>query len=105
VVSVCPAGAQDDGPYNLAARAILKELVEINTTDSSGSMTKAAEAMAARLKGAGFADADVQVIGPTHGKQSRRAPARPRHERRQGPGGDLDRQPDSIQAGRLRARA
>ena len=64
VVSVCPAGAQDDGPYNLAARAILKELVEINTTDSSGSMTKAAEAMAARLKGAGFADADVQVIGP-----------------------------------------
>ena len=64
VVSVCPAGAQDDGPYNLAARAILKELVEINTTDSSGSTTKAAEAMAVRLKAAGFADADLQLIGP-----------------------------------------
>ena len=30
----------------------------------SGSMTKAAEAMAARLKAAGFAAADVQVLGP-----------------------------------------
>lgn len=56
--------AQDAGPHNLEARAILKELVEINTTDSSGSTTKAAEAMAARLKAAGFADADVQVLGP-----------------------------------------
>ena len=64
VVSASPASAQDAGPHNLEARAILKELVEINTTDSSGSTTKAAEAMAARLKAAGFADADVQVMGP-----------------------------------------
>ena len=64
VVSVSPASAQDAGPHNLEARAILKELIEINTTDSSGSTTKAAEAMAARLKAAGFADADVQVLGP-----------------------------------------
>ena len=64
VVSASPASAQDAGPHNLEARAILKELVEINTTDSSGSTTKAAEAMAARLKAAGFADADVQVLGP-----------------------------------------
>jgi acetylornithine deacetylase/succinyl-diaminopimelate desuccinylase-like protein len=64
VVSASPATAQDAGPYNLEARAILKELVEINTTDSSGSTTKAAEAMAARLKAAGFADADVQLLGP-----------------------------------------
>ena len=64
VVSASPALAQDAGPQNLEARAILKELVEINTTDSSGSTTKAAEAMAARLKAAGFADADVQVLGP-----------------------------------------
>ncbi|MCU0250787.1 MAG: M20/M25/M40 family metallo-hydrolase [Vicinamibacterales bacterium] len=64
VVSASPAWAQDAGPHNLEARAILKELVEINTTDSSGSTTRAAEAMAARLKAAGFADADVQVLGP-----------------------------------------
>ena len=64
VVSASPATAQDAGPHNLEARAILKELVEINTTDSSGSTTRAAEAMAARLKAAGFADADVQVLGP-----------------------------------------
>ena len=64
VVSAFTASAQDAGPHNLEARAILKELVEINTTDSSGSTTKAAEAMAARLKAAGFADADVQLLGP-----------------------------------------
>ena len=64
VVWASPASAQDAGPHNLEARAILKELVEINTTDSSGSTTNAAEAMAARLKAAGFADADVQVMGP-----------------------------------------
>jgi acetylornithine deacetylase/succinyl-diaminopimelate desuccinylase-like protein len=64
VIWVSPAAAQDGGPHNLEARAILKELVEINTTDSSGSTTKAAEAMASRLKAAGFPDSDVQVLGP-----------------------------------------
>ncbi len=49
---------------NPLARDLLKELVEINTTDSSGSTTKAAEAMAARLRAAGFADEDVKVLGP-----------------------------------------
>ena len=46
------------------ARDVLKELVEINTTDSVGSTTKAAEAMAARLKAAGFPDSDLRVLGP-----------------------------------------
>lgn len=46
------------------ARDILKELVEINTTDSSGSTTRAAEAMASRLRAAGFPEADVRVLGP-----------------------------------------
>jgi acetylornithine deacetylase/succinyl-diaminopimelate desuccinylase-like protein len=44
------------------ARAIYQELIEINTTDSIGNMTQAAEAMAARLKSAGFPAADVQVL-------------------------------------------
>src|SRR3989449_725937 len=51
-------------PNDARARAIFKELIEINTTDSVGNVTKAAEAIAARLKAAGFAAADVQVLGP-----------------------------------------
>ena len=51
------------------ARDIYKELVEINTTDTpAGSVTKAAEAMAARLRGAGFSDADIRVLGPAPNK-------------------------------------
>src|SRR5437762_170033 len=53
------------GPNDVRAREIYKELVEINTTDTpAGNVTKAAEAMAARLKAAGLPAADVQVIGP-----------------------------------------
>ncbi len=47
------------------ARAILRELVEINTTDSLGNTPRAARAMARRLVAAGFPAADVRVlIGP-----------------------------------------
>lgn len=45
-------------------REIYKELIEINTTDSTGSTTQAAEAMAARLRAAGFSSSDVQVLIP-----------------------------------------
>jgi len=44
------------------ARDRLRELVEINTTESAGSSATAARAMAARLKAAGFPDSDVVVI-------------------------------------------
>ncbi len=47
---------------NRALFDIYKELVEINTSASSGSSTRAAQAMAARLLSAGFPEADVQVI-------------------------------------------
>jgi acetylornithine deacetylase/succinyl-diaminopimelate desuccinylase-like protein len=43
---------------------LLRELVEINTTHSTGSTGKAADAMEARLREAGFAPEDVQVLGP-----------------------------------------
>ncbi len=53
------------GPNDARAREIFKQLIEINTTDTpSGNVTTAAEAVAARLKAAGFAAADVQVLGP-----------------------------------------
>lgn len=63
------------------ARELFREVIEINTTVSKGS-TKAAVAMAAHFKSAGFADGDVQLVGPTamnknlvvrfHGKGSRK---------------------------------
>ena len=49
-------------PDQLAFRDLYKELVEINTTLSVGSCTAAAQAMGARLKAAGYPDADVQVV-------------------------------------------
>src|SRR5437879_8933231 len=54
-------------PAQEQLREIFKELVEINTTDSAGSCTAAAEAMAARLKAGGLPAQDVQVIVPAGG--------------------------------------
>ncbi len=51
-------------PQSQLARGILKELIEINTTDSNGDNTRAAEAVAARLRAAGYRGADVQVLVP-----------------------------------------
>ena len=50
------------------AHDIYKELVEINTVTATGDTGKAADAMAARLRAAGFADSDVQVFKPAPGK-------------------------------------
>lgn len=51
-------------------RALYKELVETNTTLSAGSCTLAAERIAARLKAAGFADADLHPYAdPAHPKE------------------------------------
>ena len=51
-------------PPQQLARDIFQQLVEINTTDSVGNTTTAAEAAAARLKAAGFPAEDVKVLGP-----------------------------------------
>jgi acetylornithine deacetylase/succinyl-diaminopimelate desuccinylase-like protein len=50
------------------ARDIFEQLININTTGSSGSTTVASNAMAKRLTDAGFPAADVQVIGPPDSK-------------------------------------
>lgn len=47
------------------AREIFAELIGINTTYEHGATTPAAEAVARRLRAAGFPAEDVQVIGPT----------------------------------------
>lgn len=46
------------------AHDLLRQLVEINTADATGSVTPAAQAMRARLLAAGFPTADVVVLGP-----------------------------------------
>ena len=60
-----PAAAAED---RKTAHDIFKQLIEINTTDSVGSTTVAAQAMAQRLLDAGFAAGDVTVIGPNERK-------------------------------------
>src|ERR1700743_3020409 len=64
-------GAFAAGPHDKTAHDILKQLIEINTTDSVGSTTVAAQAMAQRLLDAGFPKADVVVLGPRERKGNR----------------------------------
>ncbi len=66
-----PVRAQNaQSAHQQFARAVYRELVEINTVDSVGSVTVAAEAMAARFRAAGFAPNDVRVLTPA-GKPSK----------------------------------
>lgn len=67
-VEVIDAQDSDLLPHQQRARAYLKELVEIDTTNSKGDNTRAAEAMAAHLLAAGFPPEDVQVLVPAPGK-------------------------------------
>ncbi len=53
------ASAQTVRPDQLAFRALYKELVETNTTLSAGSCTDAAAKLGARMKAAGFSDAQL----------------------------------------------
>src|SRR5205807_6051558 len=59
-----PARAQSRTAQQQLAVDIYKELVEINTVTATGDTARAAEAMAARLRTAGFSESDVQVFTP-----------------------------------------
>jgi acetylornithine deacetylase/succinyl-diaminopimelate desuccinylase-like protein len=61
------AAPLDDATRQLA-HDIFQQLIEINTTDSVGSTTVAADAMAKRLLAAGFAPNDIKVLGPNDRK-------------------------------------
>ena len=70
LLSAAGANAQESlSPKLQAFRDIYKELVEINTTDSSGDTLRAAEAMAAWLRAGGLPSADIRVTssGPRKG--------------------------------------
>jgi acetylornithine deacetylase/succinyl-diaminopimelate desuccinylase-like protein len=64
----CAAVADTLTAQQQFAYDLYKELVEINTVTATGDTAKAAEAMAARLRAAGFADGDVQVLQPASRK-------------------------------------
>jgi acetylornithine deacetylase/succinyl-diaminopimelate desuccinylase-like protein len=68
--TVVPASAQQDDTTRQLARDIFRQLIEINTTDSVGSVTAAAEAMAQRLRDAGFPESDIHVLGPNDRKKN-----------------------------------
>src|SRR4051794_5804019 len=70
-VALVTSVAAQTAPNEARARDVLKQLIEINTTDTpAGNVTTAAEAMAERLQAAGFPAADMQVIGPNPKKHN-----------------------------------
>ena len=66
--------AQQMAPADEATRKlalnIFKQLIEINTTDSVGSVTVAAEALAQRFRDAGFPESDIHLMGPNDRKKN-----------------------------------
>jgi len=57
------ANAMTDTQTRRLALDMFKQLVEINTTESAGNVTTAAEAMAQRLRTAGFPESDINLVG------------------------------------------
>ena len=51
--------------YHQLGHAILRELIETNTTASTGNTSIIADQLGVRFRDAGFAEGDVHVIGPT----------------------------------------
>src|SRR6266853_1463138 len=71
VASCAAAGrTQSQDQTKQLSREIFKQLIEINTADSVGNVTTAAEAMAGRLRDGGFAEADIRVAGPHERKKN-----------------------------------
>jgi acetylornithine deacetylase/succinyl-diaminopimelate desuccinylase-like protein len=64
------APAQVDPATRQLSHDIFKELIEINTTDSVGNVTTAAEAMAKRFRDAGFPASDIHILGPNDRKKN-----------------------------------
>ncbi len=62
-IVLAQSSTQGLSSYQQLARDIFREVIEINTTMNAGS-TKAAEAMAVRLRAGGFAESDMTLVGP-----------------------------------------
>ena len=59
-----------DAAYDTLAHDIFKQLIEIDTSDSTGNVTTAAEALAQRLRAAGFPPGDLALLGPNDRKKN-----------------------------------
>ena len=71
LLSLAPLShAQIDDATRKLSHDIFKQLIEINSTDSVGSVTAAAEAMAQRFRDAGFPESDMQLLGPNDRKKN-----------------------------------
>jgi len=72
LIAICASRARAQVPDQTKqlAHDIFKQLIEINTTDSVGNVTTAAEAMAKRLRDGGFAEGDIKVAGPNERKKN-----------------------------------
>ena len=70
VFTAAAAAADQSSPVHTLARELLKELVAIPSTESKVGSTPAAEAMARRLRDAGFPAEDVRILGPSPRKQN-----------------------------------
>jgi acetylornithine deacetylase/succinyl-diaminopimelate desuccinylase-like protein len=71
LLSLAPLGfAQGQEDVKQQSREIFKQIIEINTTDSVGNVTTAAEALAKRLSDAGFPEQDVILAGPNDRKKN-----------------------------------
>src|SRR5712672_3577853 len=68
--AISASAQMDDAATRKLAHDIFQQLIEINTTDSVGSVTAAAEAMAQRFRDAGFPDSNIQVLGPNDRKKN-----------------------------------
>src|SRR5439155_6765039 len=64
LICCAQASAQPLDPRQQLTRDIYQELIEINTVTATGDTLRAAEAVAARLRAAGFDPADVKVLSP-----------------------------------------
>jgi acetylornithine deacetylase/succinyl-diaminopimelate desuccinylase-like protein len=67
---IAKSNAQIDDSTKQFAHDVFKQLIEINTTDSVGNVTTAAEAMAQRLRDAGFPESDLHIAGPNDRKKN-----------------------------------
>jgi acetylornithine deacetylase/succinyl-diaminopimelate desuccinylase-like protein len=62
--TACSVAQKPDVAERTLARAVFQQLIETDTTHSTGSTTKAAELVRARLLEAGFSAADMEIVGP-----------------------------------------
>jgi acetylornithine deacetylase/succinyl-diaminopimelate desuccinylase-like protein len=70
LVMFCVVAHAKEADSHTLARDIFKQLIEINTSESGVGTTPAAQAMAQRLREAGFPDQDINIVGDNPRKQN-----------------------------------